>query len=87
MALHRIKLLQPAFIGISSYLVLVLAFFASNSYAQVNPSNNELKIRNIDGVVAVVNTGVVTRKEIDDRIASLQKNTNSGSRADRLSCF
>ena len=73
MALHRIKLLQPAFIGISSCLVLVLAFFASNSYAQVNPSNIELKIRNIDGVVAVVNTGVVTRKEIDDRIASLQK--------------
>jgi peptidyl-prolyl cis-trans isomerase SurA len=73
MAFHRIKLLQPAFIGISSCLVLVLAFFASNSYAQVNPSNIELKIRNIDGVVAVVNTGVVTRKEIDDRIASLQK--------------
>lgn len=78
MALHRIKLLQPAFIGISSYLVLVLAFFASNSYAQVNPSNNELKIRNIDGVVAVVNTGVVTRKEIDDRIASLQKQGSTG---------
>ncbi len=78
MALHRIKLLQPAFIGISSYLVLVLAFFASNSYAQVNPSNNELKIRNIDGVVAVVNTGVVTRKEIDDRVASLQKQGSTG---------
>ena len=73
MALHRIKFIQPAFIGILSCLVLVLAFFASNSYAQVNPSNIELKIRNIDGVVAVVNTGVVTRKEIDDRIASLQK--------------
>ena len=73
MALHRIKLLQPAFICISSCLVLVLVFFARNSYAQVNPSNIELKIRNIDGVVAVVNTGVVTRKEIDDRIASLQK--------------
>ena len=80
MALHRIKLLQPAFIGISSYLVLVLAFFASNSYAQVNPSNNELKIRNIDGVVAVVNTGVVTRKEIDDRIASLQKQGSTGGK-------
>ena len=79
MALHRIKLLQPAFIGISSCLVLVLAFFASNSYAQVNPSNIELKIRNIDGVVAVVNTGVVTRKEIDDRIASLQKKGPNGS--------
>ena len=80
MALHRIKLLQPAFIGISSYLVLVLAFFASNSYAQVNPSNNELKIRDIDGVVAVVNTGVVTRKEIDDRIASLQKQGSTGGK-------
>ena len=80
MALHRIKLLQPVFIGISSYLVLVLAFFASNSYAQVNPSNNELKIRNIDGVVAVVNTGVVTRKEIDDRIASLQKQGSTGGK-------
>jgi len=31
------------------------------------------KIRNIDGVAAVVNTGYVTRKEIDDRIISLQK--------------
>ncbi len=80
MALHRIKLLQPAFICISSCLVLVLAFFASNSYAQVNPSNIELKIRNIDGVVAVVNTGVVTRKEIDDRIASLQKQGSTGGK-------
>ena len=80
MALHRIKLLQPAFIDISSCLVLVLVFFASNSYAQVNPSNIELKIRNIDGVVAVVNTGVVTRKEIDDRIASLQKQGSTGGK-------
>jgi peptidyl-prolyl cis-trans isomerase SurA len=80
MALHRVKLLQPVFIGVSSCLVLVLAFFASNSYAQVNPSNNELKIRNIDGVVAVVNTGVVTRKEIDDRIASLQKQGSTGGK-------
>jgi peptidyl-prolyl cis-trans isomerase SurA len=80
MALHRIKLLQPAFIGISSCLVLVLVFFASNSYAQVNQSNIELKIRNIDGVVAVVNTGVVTRKEIDDRIASLQKQGSTGGK-------
>ncbi len=80
MALHRIKLLQPAFICISSCLVLVLVFFAINSYAQVNPSNIELKIRNIDGVVAVINTGVVTRKEIDDRIASLQKQGSTGGK-------
>ena len=31
------------------------------------------KVRNIDGVAAVVNTGFVTRKEIDDRIAALKK--------------
>ena len=80
MALHRIKLLQPAFICISSCLVLILVFFARNSYAQVNPSNIELKIRNIDGVVAVVNTGVVTRKEIDDRVASLQKQGSTGGK-------
>ncbi|NBV80952.1 MAG: peptidylprolyl isomerase [Burkholderiaceae bacterium] len=80
MALYRIKLLQPAFICISSCLVLELVFFARNSYAQVNPSNIELKIRNIDGVVAVVNTGVVTRKEIDDRIASLQKQGSTGGK-------
>ena len=36
-------------------------------------SNADSKIRNIDGVAAVVNTGYVTRKEIDDRIAALQK--------------
>ncbi|MEA9600122.1 peptidylprolyl isomerase [Polynucleobacter sp. AP-Sanab-80-C2] len=31
------------------------------------------KIRNIDGVAAVVNTGYITRKEIDDRITALKK--------------
>jgi len=80
MALHRIKLYQPAFIGISSCLVLVLAIFTSASYAQVSPSNIESKIRNIDGVVAVVNTGVVTRKEVDDRITSLQKQGSTGGK-------
>lgn len=34
---------------------------------------SDSKIRNIDGVAAIVNTGYVTRKEIDDRIATLQK--------------
>ncbi|NBP47703.1 MAG: peptidylprolyl isomerase, partial [Burkholderiaceae bacterium] len=80
MALHRIKLIQPVFIGVSSCLVLVLAIFTSASYAQVSPSNIESKIRNIDGVVAVVNTGVVTRKEVDDRIASLQKQGSTGGK-------
>ena len=36
-------------------------------------NSGDSKIRNIDGVAAVVNTGYVTRKEIDDRIAQLQK--------------
>lgn len=41
---------------------------------------NEPKIVTIDGVVAVVNTGVVTRKEIDDRVASLQKQASTGGK-------
>ena len=48
--------------------------------AQSNPPGNEPKIINIDGVVAVVNTGVVTRKEIDDRIASIQKQAPAGGK-------
>ena len=80
MALHRIKLLQPVFIGISSCLVLIIAIHASDSHAQAGPASTDIKIRNIDGVVAVVNTGVVTRKEIDDRIASLQKQGPTGGK-------
>ena len=33
----------------------------------------ESKIRDIDGVAAVVNTGYITRKEIEDRIATIKK--------------
>ena len=36
-------------------------------------SSPDSKIRNIDGVAAVVNTSYVTRKEIDDRVRALQK--------------
>lgn len=44
------------------------------TFAQdVTKASADIKIRNIDGVAAVVNTGYVTRKEIDDRIAALQK--------------
>ena len=43
-------------------------------FAQDSSKNSsDSRIRNIDGVAAVVNTGYVTRKEIDDRIAALQK--------------
>ncbi|MBM3348502.1 MAG: peptidylprolyl isomerase [Betaproteobacteria bacterium] len=54
--------------------------FSQSLGAQSNPSGNEPKIINIDGVVAVVNTGVVTRKEIDDRIASIQKQAPAGGK-------
>ena len=50
--------------------------FAGIVCSQDSPKNSnavDSKIRNIDGVAAVVNTGYVTRKEIDDRIATLQK--------------
>ena len=44
------------------------------SFAQdSSKTSSDTKIRNIDGVAAVVNTGFVTRKEIDDRITALQK--------------
>jgi len=55
---------------------LGFGLFVSASFAQDVAKTNtttESKIRNIDGVAAVVNTGYVTRKEIDDRIASLKK--------------
>uniref|UniRef100_B1XS15 Chaperone SurA n=1 Tax=Polynucleobacter necessarius subsp. necessarius (strain STIR1) TaxID=452638 RepID=B1XS15_POLNS len=53
-----------------------LGLFVNASFAQDVAKTNavsESKIRNIDGVAAVVNTGYVTRKEIDDRIATLKK--------------
>ena len=43
-------------------------------------ATSDSKIRNIDGVAAVVNTGYVTRKEIDDRIASIQKQAPAGGK-------
>lgn len=62
-------------IGIRA-MFLGLSLFASASFAQDAAKSNtavENKIRNIDGVAAVVNTGFLTRKEIDDRIAALKK--------------
>ena len=53
-----------------------LGLFVTSSFAQESAKTNavtESKIRNIDGVAAVVNTGYVTRKEIDDRIVMLKK--------------
>jgi len=56
--------------------VLILGALAGTAYSQDSLRTGNLsdgKIRNIDGVAAVVNTGYVTRKEIDDRISTLQK--------------
>lgn len=53
-----------------------LGLFLNVAFAQDAAKSNtvaESKIRNIDGVAAVVNTGFVTRKEIDDRIVALKK--------------
>ena len=62
---------------ISAHILFIgLGLFANISFAQDSAKTSpvaENKIRNIDGVAAVVNTGYVTRKEIDDRIAALKK--------------
>jgi peptidyl-prolyl cis-trans isomerase SurA len=77
---HLQRYVAYAFLLISSVLV-------SSSYAQdasrktataaaipvPAASSVDNKIRNIDGVAAVVNTGFITRREIDDRITALQK--------------
>lgn len=71
------KFSMPSYLMAFGFLGLLLSQSLS---AQSNPSGNEPKIINIDGVVAVVNTGVVTRKEIDDRIASIQKQAPAGGK-------
>ena len=58
-------------------LLMGLFLLGSASFAQdvskaAEPSTDS-KTRNINGVAAVVNTGFITRKDIDDRIADLQK--------------
>ena len=60
----------------ASILFCGLTLLSSISFSQDTARTNNAvdnKIRNIDGVAAVVNTGYVTRKEIDDRIAALKK--------------
>ena len=51
-------------------LALLSQFVIAQDSSKISADS---KIRNIDGVAAVVNTGYVTRKEIDDRIVALQK--------------
>jgi peptidyl-prolyl cis-trans isomerase SurA len=46
---------------------------AANTSTATGTTTADNKIRNIDGVAAVVNIGYITRKEIDDRIIAIQK--------------
>ncbi|CAN1536111.1 SurA Parvulin-like peptidyl-prolyl isomerase [Burkholderiaceae bacterium] len=73
MALLGFRLPPKAFRWMPIAAVIALLLFNHDLSAQANPQASDTKIRNIDGVVAVVNTGVVTRKEVNDRIAALQK--------------
>ncbi|QWD85129.1 peptidylprolyl isomerase [Polynucleobacter asymbioticus] len=60
--------------ALAAMLLAGAVFLPHIAFAQDSSKNSaDSKIRNIDGVAAVVNTGYVTRKEIDDRIAALQK--------------
>ena len=59
---------------LAAMILASTAFMSQFAFAQDgSKTSTDSKIRNIDGVAAVVNTGYVTRKEIDDRIAALQK--------------
>jgi peptidyl-prolyl cis-trans isomerase SurA len=65
---NRFKQALAATVLASAALLSQFAFAQDSS-----KTSADSKIRNIDGVAAVVNTGYVTRKEIDDRIVALQK--------------
>jgi peptidyl-prolyl cis-trans isomerase SurA len=72
-------------------LILVLIGYGASALAQMNPSlpkdtvDKETKIRNIDGVIVIVNTGYITQKELDDRVISIQKQSEiSGKKLPEL---
>ena len=72
MTLCRIRLKSCAF----SICFAGLSLIAGHLWAQdlsKGSASVESKVRDINGVAAVVNTGYVTRKEINDRIATLKK--------------
>ena len=66
----RLKLFICPIIFFGASLIAGIASAQDTSKTNVSADS---KIRNIDGVAAVVNTGYITRKEIDDRIAALKK--------------
>ena len=75
---HRIKPKHALFATIFSGLALLsIASDAQTTGTSKKGASNvespssvssDSKVRDIDGVAAVVNTGFITRKEIDDRI-------------------
>jgi peptidyl-prolyl cis-trans isomerase SurA len=70
---------------IHTLFLLACVAVASPTYAQSNApaSASDNKIRDIDGVAAVVNTGFVTRKEIDDRVATITKQGGGAAMPDK----
>ncbi|MBT8547410.1 peptidylprolyl isomerase [Polynucleobacter paneuropaeus] len=80
---HRIKPKHVLFATIfSGFALLSIASDAQTTGTSKKGASNvespssvssDSKVRDIDGVAAVVNTGFITRKEIDDRILTLQK--------------
>ena len=72
MTLCRIKLKSFVCSIFFLWACLIVGYASAQDSVKVNISTDS-KIRNIDGVAAVVNTGYVTRKEIDDRITALKK--------------
>ena len=66
----RLKRIVTAFLLMGAF-VMMGTIYAQDSTRVSSAADS--KVRNIDGVAAVVNTGFVTRKEIDDRIAALKK--------------
>ncbi len=67
---NRVKKIMTATLLLGA---LSCSGIVSSQDSSKTTSTADSKIRNIDGVAAVVNTGYVTRKEIDDRITTLQK--------------
>ena len=53
--------------------MMAISLLSNAQNASRDGATADSKIRTIDGVVAVVNTGYVTRKDIDDRITLLKK--------------
>jgi peptidyl-prolyl cis-trans isomerase SurA len=55
------------------FVISVLSVGAAHAQDQGASKASDNKVRHIDGVVVVVNTGFITRKEIDDRVNALKK--------------